>query len=265
MCGKIYKLVPKNAVSDDISEITSDSSLDSDSDSDTYIGSTTKPLNHRLNQHKSDYKRYLNGKRGYVSSFSLFERYGDNGIEIILVENVDDTTNEKLKLRERYHIKNTHCCNKVIPCRTRQEYNQDNKEYISEQKRKYKLTNKERIAEQGKQYRQNNREYLSNYHKQYQKTNKQRIADYQQQHYRINKERIAEREKLYRQLNKQHIEERKGALIHCPTCGCHFRRDSISRHNKSNKHIDNINSQQWYYYWDDGTECTEEEYYQYCN
>ena len=61
--GKIYRLI-------------------SPSTDDVYIGSTTKQLCIRLQYHKYSYKRYLNGKCRYVTSFELV-KYDDACIELI--------------------------------------------------------------------------------------------------------------------------------------------------------------------------------------
>ena len=51
--GRVYKLVSSNGL--------------------VYIGSTKKTLSQRLSKHNNDYKRFLNHKMTFVSSFKLFE------------------------------------------------------------------------------------------------------------------------------------------------------------------------------------------------
>ena len=50
--GKVYKLV-------------------SNSSDLVYYGSTFNKLTKRLTGHKTDYKKYVNGKRSYISSFKI--------------------------------------------------------------------------------------------------------------------------------------------------------------------------------------------------
>ena len=58
--GKIYKIEPING-----------------EDGDVYIGSTTKVyLLQRMTAHRSEYKRYLNGKGQNVRSDKSFDKYG---------------------------------------------------------------------------------------------------------------------------------------------------------------------------------------------
>ncbi len=86
-----------------------------------YIGSSSLPLKNRLNNHKSSYKLYLNGKYHYLTSFELFkntDNHDDIGIEMIELLNNEDNKLE----RERYYIENNNTYNKHIPNRSIQEY-----------------------------------------------------------------------------------------------------------------------------------------------
>ena len=47
-----------------------------------YIGSTTQSINKRLSEHISNYKRYLNGKYHYNSSFEIIKN-GNCKIELL--------------------------------------------------------------------------------------------------------------------------------------------------------------------------------------
>lgn len=101
-----------------------------------YIGSTVKSLAHRLSQHKSDYKRYIDGHYHKVKSFEIIKN-GD--YNIILLEECKNITNkEQLHARERYYIDSLVCVNKHRPGL----YNElGEKEY----KKEYYETNKETI------------------------------------------------------------------------------------------------------------------------
>lgn len=100
-----------------------------------YLGSTTNPyLSRRLGQHHSDYKRHLEGKTNYRTSFKIIEG-GDFFIE--LIEIVECNSRDELNKRERYWIENTECVNKQIPTRTRKEYYEANIEKIKAQMIEY--------------------------------------------------------------------------------------------------------------------------------
>ena len=96
-----------------------------------YVGSTTKNrLSQRRAKHREDYRRYLNKKYHYITSFDIV-KYDD--AEIILIEAFPCETKDELHKRERYWIENTNnCVNKYVPTRTQKEYREKNKEKIKE-------------------------------------------------------------------------------------------------------------------------------------
>ena len=110
-----------------------------------YIGSTCQSLDKRLNDHKYNYKRWLNGKYDYTSSYEII-KYNDCYIELLEAYSCD--TKQELHKREGYHIKNNvNCVNRFVAGRTIKEYREDNKEKMKE----YQENNKEKIAEKMKQ------------------------------------------------------------------------------------------------------------------
>ena len=48
-----------------------------------YIGSTILTLNTRLSRHKASFKRFVNGKYCYVSSFPLLKYAEENGLIVL--------------------------------------------------------------------------------------------------------------------------------------------------------------------------------------
>ena len=109
-----------------------------------YIGSTTKQyLSQRLVQHRTRYKIWKNGKTDKTRSFELFEEYGIDNCEIILIENFPCESKDQLNAREAHYIKSLSCVNKIIPLRTTKEYLEDNKLTIAEKKKEYYEKHKE--------------------------------------------------------------------------------------------------------------------------
>jgi hypothetical protein len=133
----------------------------------TYIGSTTQEtLAQRLSGHVSGYKQWKKGNRDKVTSFQLIE----TGIyEIILIELFPCGSKDELYARERFHIENTTCVNKVIPGQTIKEWTLINATKL----REYKQDNIEDINEYQKTYRETNREKARLYAKEYNKKKKQ--------------------------------------------------------------------------------------------
>ena len=75
-----------------------------------YIGITTKRLLcMRLSQHVFDYKRYLNNKHGYVSSYEIIKT---KNYKIELIEEFTFNNKKEKYEKEKYHID----LNKNIVC-----------------------------------------------------------------------------------------------------------------------------------------------------
>jgi hypothetical protein len=109
--GKIYKLV-------------------SDQTNDVYIGSTCQTLCQRLTDHKSRMKRHEAGKERFTTSQNIV-KFDD--VKIILIEDFPCERKEQLEAREYYHMKNEpNCCNKVMPTRTKKQYQEDKKDIIKQ-------------------------------------------------------------------------------------------------------------------------------------
>ena len=131
---------------------------------------------------RSDYKSYLNNpKNNFCTSFKALE--GGN-YKIVLVENYPCNSKEELLKRERYFIENNECVNRNVPTRTNKEYwvdyrvlnaeklkqylknyNEKNKEKISENKRNYILLNFDKRKEYLKNYNEKNKEKIKEYKK----------------------------------------------------------------------------------------------------
>jgi hypothetical protein len=66
-----------------------------------YIGSTCKTLSQRLSGHKSDYKRFNEGKSGNTKSFDILK---EEDYDIVLIEVYPCNTKDELHKRERHYI-----------------------------------------------------------------------------------------------------------------------------------------------------------------
>ncbi len=137
--GKIYKIC-------DINE------------TEIYIGSTTQPLYKRLSKHKGNYKCFLNEKSDFVTSFKLFEKYGLENCQIILIENYPCKSKEELNAREAYHIRLNKCVNKIIPGRTHAKYYLDNKNILLQKYKQYNLEHRQDLLEYSKNWYANKKE-----------------------------------------------------------------------------------------------------------
>ena len=127
--GKIYKLV---------CNVTGD----------TYYGSTIQSLKRRLQKHKVDYKRYLNGKLNYYTSFKIIE---NANYDIYLVEDYGCLNRKQLQRIEGIYIKYNDCINKRVEGRTRKEsmnaYYEKNRDKKKEYLKKYRENNRDKLKE----------------------------------------------------------------------------------------------------------------------
>ena len=178
---------------------------------DIYIGSTTRELAVRKSGHKADYKRYLKGKFCYVSSFELCQ-YDDVYIE--LIEDYPCENKAQLLKREGYWMREMECVNKCIAGRSKNEWRDNNKEFISEKGKIYYEVNKEQISER---------------HRKYRDVNKETISERNRKHYNKNKETINER-------SRKHYETVGKQKVNCG-CGSVVNRSILTRHKRTKKHI----------------------------
>ena len=111
-----------------------------------YVGSTINAkLCHRLSDHVSAYRRYLNGKlKSKYTSFNVLE--GGN-YKIYLLERCPCESKEELLKKERDYIEQIDCVNKVIPGRSKKEHYKANKDRISEYNKEHYKANKQKINE----------------------------------------------------------------------------------------------------------------------
>ena len=114
-------------------------------DGKAYVGSTSRKVRTRIQEHRSRSKRGTNNCECRYFNW-------DN-IHVEEVE-VPDIVIDNILIRETYVIMNTkNCINKVLPYVSEDE----RKEY----KKQYRELNKEKIAEQCKEYREINKEKIT--------------------------------------------------------------------------------------------------------
>jgi hypothetical protein len=171
---------------------------------DVYVGSTTKALlSQRMDKHRADYKGWKNGKRGKVTSFDLFDKYGVDNCQITLIEQVNATCKGELIARERFYIESLGCVNKFVAGRTAKEWAEINREHISKQKADFYQANRERILKHQTEYAKENRERISKYHAEYYHANREQHAMKMKENYQANKGRYALYAKEYAKENKE--------------------------------------------------------------
>jgi len=108
-----------------------------------YYGSTSQPLSQRMAKHRSDYKAYLAGKGGRITSFVILA-LGNAYIELVRI--VDYEVKAELHAAEGECIRNNPCVNKQQMGRTNAQYRIDNAEKISAKHKEYYAANVDKIA-----------------------------------------------------------------------------------------------------------------------
>lgn len=202
-----------------------------------YIGSTfEKYLSNRLSGHRTNYKQYIQGKCGYITSFKLLE-YDD--CEIELIKKYDNITKQELQAKEGKYIKKNAdvVVNKCVAGRTRKQYREDNVESIRELKKKYQQENKDKI----KKYREDNKNKIKIRHKEYREENIDKIKIRQKEYREENIDKCKEYNKQYREENIDKIKEYKNEKNNCQ-CGGNYNSSGKARHLRTKKHIDYVNS-----------------------
>ena len=114
-----------------------------------YVGSTTEEnLCDRMKIHRSNYRRWKDGKAGKCMSFDLFEKYGLENCKIILIEDFPCENRQQLIAREQYHIdRNPNCCNKQrASTGIGYLYKENPQEYNTEYKEKFREKINEKIT-----------------------------------------------------------------------------------------------------------------------
>ena len=176
-----------------------------------YVGSTCEPtLARRLAGHVGAYKKYLNGKYHYVTSFKILE---NNDYAIVLLEACENTTTkDELHARERIYVEALDCVNKIVPLRTQKEYYETNKDILLEKKKEYYETNKDILLEKAKEYYETNKDILSEKKKEYYETNKDILLEKKKEYYKANSDKIKAYKKQHRtemKLKKLQVAEPK--------------------------------------------------------
>lgn len=117
-----------------------------------YVGATTKEyLSQRMTAHRKSYGEWKNGKSRKMTSFDLFEEYGIENCNIVLLELCPCNSKDELSAREGHYVKTLCCVNKCIPGQTKKEYDEKYYKEYSEKIKKYanqyRESNKDKIKE----------------------------------------------------------------------------------------------------------------------
>tara|TARA_R110001606_G_scaffold127039_2_gene261063 strand:- start:3326 stop:3925 length:600 start_codon:yes stop_codon:yes gene_type:complete len=168
---------------------------------DIYVGSTTN-----FKKRVACHKRNCNNENGKGYNINLYKYIRNNdgwdNWNITVIEEYKCVNKLELHKRERYYLETLHATlNMSIPCQTKKEYRENNKNKIKQQQKEHYQKNKDKI--------------------------KQATKKYQQTH------------KLTRE-QKDRRNEMARVKITCE-CGAVINRNSMTNHKKTNRHKSLIN------------------------
>jgi hypothetical protein len=135
-----------------------------------YVGSTTKTLNQRFSTHKSNYKRWIDGKGRCCMIYHAIREHGIDSFHIEMLEEIEFNDKCELLQLENKYISELECVNKHsaftgIKSDTEQEYKklyyEANQEKIKEKQKQYREANRDKIREKMKQYLVANRDAIN--------------------------------------------------------------------------------------------------------
>ena len=116
---------------------------------DIYIGATIMTLQKRFTIHRAPSNK--------TSSKMLFQKYGAENIEFVLLEEYPCNSKFELKKREAEHIRSRKCINKCIPNRSNKQYYQDNRLECIKRVQNWTAANKDHYNSYMKTYMNNYR------------------------------------------------------------------------------------------------------------
>ena len=183
-----------------------------------YIGSTIN-----FSRRKACHKITCNdiSQIGYNEKKYKFIR--DNGgwdnWDMILIAKVNCNDRLELRKKEREYMEEY---NPSLNINKAQREEEEKKEYIKE----FHKTNKEKILIRNKEWYENN---------------KLKILIRNKERYKTNKEEKKKYDKEYYETNKEEIRDKAKVKVSCE-CGAIVRKSDITRHYKSKKHINFINT-----------------------
>ena len=133
-----------------------------------YIGSTCQTLSKRFSIHKKKYCEYKKGKPDCDRRVNqIFDQFGIENCKIEHIEHFPCESKSELLKREGHYIRNTDCVNKIVSGRTGKEYRKDNEEKCRQNKQNYWNDNHEYLLYQKQIYRQLNPDVIKRNSKEY--------------------------------------------------------------------------------------------------
>lgn len=224
-----------------------------------YVGGTTQALSKRFYEHKA--RATKSDRPQQIHKYIVEELGGFDNVKIELFEeypceNVESLHKREGEVQRELIGQGVELKNVVINNRTKEEYQNDNRERMKQRYKEYYEKNKERINESKKEYRkeyyEKNKQELLEKQKQYREENPEIIKERKKADYIKNRDRYIEKSREWynqnkdraSQTGKEYYEANKAKLlakVKCEVCDIEVTKASFLRHTKTKKHKDRLN------------------------
>jgi hypothetical protein len=228
--GRVYKIIPNQG-------------------DEVYIGSTINEIRKRFYNHKKNYLSYLSGKTTKTRVYDIFDKYGTDNVNIILIKEYHIVDRLHLEAYETLWISKTKCVNKCVPFQplkkekdrqSSKNYRLKNKDIVNQKDRDRYHNNIEERKKRAKKFRENNVEKIKEQNKKNYEKNKEKRKEYAREYYHNNLDERKQRNKIYREINREKLKMRYREKIKCDLCDCYIARGDLSTHRKTKKHQLNL-------------------------
>jgi hypothetical protein len=212
-----------------------------------YVGSTAN-WKERQRTHKSVCNNE-NSKSYNTKIYKIIRENGgwDNFKMVQLGTREQLTKREAEQIEEEYRIELKANMNTIKCFRTeeqrieqlkeyQQEYNEANRDKILEYQQEYREANRDKLLEYHQNYRVENKDKIKERQQEYREANRDKINERQQEYNEANRDKINERQQEYNEANRDKINEKALEKVKCD-CGCMIRKNNLSTHKKTPKHI----------------------------
>ncbi len=184
------------------------------------------------------YKQYREDKKEEIRIYKS-EYYKENKLA---AQKQHRQYYEKNKERMLQKCKQYYEENKLAAQKQHRQYYEENKERILQKCKQYREGKKEEIRINKSRYYEENKERILRYYKQYREDKKEELRINKSRYYEENKERILQKRKQYAESKKEEIRQKRKQLVRCDICNYEISKGNMSRHNKSKKHLKNLNN-----------------------
>lgn len=177
-------------------------------DDSVYVGSTTAPLNKRLQRHKWEMKRTPN-----IKLYQKMMEVGFDNCFIELIEEFEFETKKQLREREGEHIRRIGTLNIQIAGQTQAErarkWKANNYEHYIETRREHRKTHKDTINVKEREYHRANKEVHNAASKKWKEENREHCNQYRMDYYHSHHEEQLEKRRQYREKHRDELNAKK--------------------------------------------------------